>query len=211
MQGTIAETVVAGNLTEGTSNIQISSDRSSIYKLSGEESIVELDVHNESIGVEFYDEEYNLMQSSNNSTEYLTVKDSGSIYAIFINYSEQDITANITYTSGQAISRGQNIQVAGTQHRYYRFIPDITADYIFETNSGNIEFSIKNEADSTIYRLQEGTTYFIEVYNQATQFAEFSINFDVIELNLGRNNLTDKDIGVYKFVVPQNMRYCGYV
>ena len=207
IKGSITETVVADILTEGANNIQISPDHSSIYKLEGGESIVEVDTHNENVRVEFYDEEYNLMQFSNNGTEYIAAKDSGRIYVIFINYSGQDITANITYVSGQTISRGQNIQIAGTQERYYRFVPDLTADYIFETDSGNLQFSIKNESANTVYRLQAGKTYFIEVHNQSTQSAEFSINFDVTEMELGRNNLADKDIGVYKFVVPQDMRY----
>ena len=84
-EGSITETVVAGILAEGTNNIQISPTRSSIYKLEGEESIVEVDTHNENVRVEFYDEEYNLMQYSNNGTEYIVTKDSGRIYVIFIN------------------------------------------------------------------------------------------------------------------------------
>lgn len=206
MRGTIVETIISDLLTEGSNNIQISSTRSSIYRLDSDESIVEIDTHNKDVKIEFYDDEYNLMQYSNNGTEYITSKDK-SIYVIFINYSGQAVTVNISYTRGRTISRGQKIQIAGVQEKYYRFVPDLTADYLFETDSANLEFSVKNEATNTTYRLQEGKTYFIKVQNKSTQSTDFSINFDVVEMSLGRNNLVVKDIGIYKFIVPQDMRY----
>lgn len=205
--GSISEVTVADLLAKGTNSVSIRADRSAFYKLDCGAHVVEIDTHDENITVEFYSNDYNLLQYINNGTEYITAKEVGNIYIAFVNRSGQEVTANITYTVGQTILREQNVQISGVQARYYRFIPDLTADYVLKTDSEDLEFSIKDEESASVYRLQEGKSYFIKVHNQSVHAIGFSIDFNSAELNVGRNNLVEKDIGIYKFVVPQDLRY----
>ena len=176
-------------------------------KIEGESRIVTLNIVGENVNIEFYDDEFNLIDVNKYEAEYNFIKNDGVGYILFKTDSPQDVTAVVSVVNDSPVTVDEEFSINGLQSKYYLFVPYVTADYLFKTNINNVDVGIVNFENGRTNRLIGGEKYFLFVKNENLKTAMFSVEFDALNVDIGRNNLYEKSIGVYKFIPPQNMKY----
>ena len=205
--GGLSENIIATTLIEGNNDINVSTVKPTIYKLTGDKRIVTIQT-DINVLLECYDDSYTLVDCIKNGVEYIIPKNDGVMYVLFVNATDEYINTSVQMQNNETISRGETITIEAQSEKYYEFIPDSTADYIFNSANGVNCSVIERNESSGKYRLEKDESYFIYVFNESLASTTFLIDFYAETVNLGENtNLTSTDIGVYRIEIPKSMEY----
>lgn len=196
-------------LTQGNIAVNLPSNSTFNYKITGDKENISINVENENISIEVYDENFDSITIYKYGTKYQFLKEIGSYYVIFRNETENVISTNIFVQIGTRVNLFEDTEVAFYGVSYYKFIPQVTAKYVLEASSevaANI-LGVENKYDYWV--LNKGEVYFIKLTSTAVNSATFRLEFFTEDVNFGESTVSNikDELTILKFSESYKLAY----